>query len=167
MDAGSVRRAQACSTNDADADGEVVWSWRPDAGVKPAGRLAGDGGKRARSPRRARRKPLKPLRGESRLIPSEPVVTTLVCFFILHARLRVQRAPGFPCALCFWASGSCTNSGASRRERAAVRPCTWRGPSFETLASQASQDEVERLGAKSDPHGEEAHRAVSNHEAPG
>jgi hypothetical protein len=29
----------------------------------------------------------------------EPVVTTLVCFFISHARLRVQRAPGFPCAL--------------------------------------------------------------------
>jgi hypothetical protein len=29
---------------------------------------AGDGGKRARSPGRARRKPLKPLRGESRLI---------------------------------------------------------------------------------------------------
>jgi len=24
----------------------------------------------------------------------------LVCFFILHARLRVQRTPGFPCALC-------------------------------------------------------------------
>jgi hypothetical protein len=31
----------------------------------------------------------------------EPVVTTLVCFFNSHARLRVQRAPGFPCALCF------------------------------------------------------------------
>jgi hypothetical protein len=27
------------------------------------------------------------------------VVTTLVCFFILHARLRAQRAPGIPCAL--------------------------------------------------------------------
>jgi hypothetical protein len=31
----------------------------------------------------------------------EPVVTMLVCFFISHARLRVHRAPGFPCALCF------------------------------------------------------------------
>ena len=31
--------------------------------------------------RGARRKPLKPLRGESRVFPSEPVVTTLVCFF--------------------------------------------------------------------------------------
>jgi hypothetical protein len=24
----------------------------------------------------------------------------LVCFFILHARLRARRAPGIPCALC-------------------------------------------------------------------
>jgi hypothetical protein len=29
------------------------------------------------------------------------VVTTLVCFFILHARLRARRAPGIPCAL-YW-----------------------------------------------------------------
>jgi len=27
------------------------------------------------------------------------VVTTLVCFFHLHARLRAHRAPGIPCAL--------------------------------------------------------------------
>ena len=40
------------------ADGEVVWSWRPDAGAKFAGSSpAGDGGKKARSPRRARSKP--------------------------------------------------------------------------------------------------------------
>ena len=31
------------------------------------------------------------------------VVTMLVCYFILHARLRAQRAPGIPCALCFGA----------------------------------------------------------------
>jgi len=29
----------------------------------------------------------------------EPVVTMLVCFFILHARLWAHRAPGIPCAL--------------------------------------------------------------------
>ena len=28
--------------------------------------------------------------------PVGPVVTTLVCFFVLHARLRVRSAPGFP-----------------------------------------------------------------------
>jgi hypothetical protein len=44
-------------TNDAIADGEVVWSRRPDAGAKSAktlSRLAGDGGKKARSPRNHR-----------------------------------------------------------------------------------------------------------------
>src|SRR5712672_1222627 len=29
------------------------------------------------------------------------VVTMLVCFFHLHARLRVHRAPGIPSALCY------------------------------------------------------------------
>jgi hypothetical protein len=40
-----------------------------------------------------------------------------------------------------------------------------RGPSFETRP--APQDEAVRLDAKSDPHGEEARRTVSNHEASG
>jgi hypothetical protein len=31
--------------------------------------------------------------------PDEPAVDLLVCFFQSHARLRVQLAPGFPCAL--------------------------------------------------------------------
>jgi hypothetical protein len=51
------------------ADGEVVWFWRPDAGVKLATVLshrADDGGKKARSPGRARRKPLTPSRRECR-----------------------------------------------------------------------------------------------------
>jgi hypothetical protein len=40
----------------------------------------------------------------ARGMPGDPgvtVVTMLVCFFILHARLRAHRAPGIPCALCF------------------------------------------------------------------
>src|SRR6201996_8793918 len=59
-------------------------------------RLAGDSGKKARSLGRARRKPLKPLRRECRLT-GEPVVTNSRVFSH-HARLRVQRAPGIPCA---------------------------------------------------------------------
>jgi hypothetical protein len=66
---GSVRRANASWTKDAAAYGEVVWSWRPDAGVKLAEVSADDGGKKARSPGRARKKPLKPLRGEGRVFP--------------------------------------------------------------------------------------------------
>ena len=39
------------------------------------------------------------------MIPAEPVVTLLVCFFISHARLRVRLAPGVSCALCFQREG--------------------------------------------------------------
>ncbi len=52
--------ATARETSATEAYGEVVWSWRPDAGVKSSKKLAllgGDGGKKARSPRRARNKP--------------------------------------------------------------------------------------------------------------
>jgi hypothetical protein len=52
-------------------------------------------------------------------MPGEPgvtVVTTLVCFFILHARLRAHLAPGIPCALYFVRGEKfINNSGASRR----------------------------------------------------
>src|SRR3979411_1273648 len=66
-------------TNRADADGEVVWSGRLDAGVKLAETIsADDGDKQARSPGRARRKPLKPLRAGMPGFSGGPVVTTLV-----------------------------------------------------------------------------------------
>src|SRR6202035_4761888 len=39
------------------ADGEAVWSWHLDAGVKLALRRAGDGGQKARAPGRSRSKP--------------------------------------------------------------------------------------------------------------
>src|ERR1700730_1995967 len=77
---------------------------------------AGDGGKKARSPGRARNKLLKPLRAGMLGVSGEPVVTTLVFFLHLHARLRVHRAPGIPHALDFRGEGSLHNSGKSRRE---------------------------------------------------
>ena len=86
----------------------------------------GDGGKRARSPGRARYKPLKPLRGESRLIPSEPVVTTLVCF-IYFAR-EAAGATGTRLSLRPLSLGGTNfrhDPGALRRgiERASVPGC--------------------------------------------
>jgi hypothetical protein len=71
-----VSSAIFARTNGISADGEVVWSWRPDAGAKFAktrfARLAGDGGKKARFTGRftgeITYKPLKPLRRECRLI---------------------------------------------------------------------------------------------------
>jgi len=84
-----------------EADGEAVWSRRPDAGVKSAEAIsADDGGKKARSPRRARRKPLKPLRGECRVFPVWPWWLCLCAFLFSHTRLRAHWAPGIPCALC-------------------------------------------------------------------
>ena len=56
--------------------------------------FTGDGDNKARSPGRARRKPLKPLRREAGC----PVNLWSNSRVFLHARPRVQRAPGFPCS---------------------------------------------------------------------
>jgi hypothetical protein len=48
--AGDAVDADVPKTNGTEADGEIVWSWRPDAGAKLATMLAhhaDDGGKRA------------------------------------------------------------------------------------------------------------------------
>jgi len=37
----------------AEADGQVAWSWSPDAGIKPVERLTGDGGYKPGTPARA------------------------------------------------------------------------------------------------------------------
>jgi hypothetical protein len=56
----------------------------------------------------------------------EPVVTTLVCSFISHARLRVQRAPGFPCALVFRAKDFRQKLGRmASRERGHASEIVW------------------------------------------
>ena len=61
------------------------------------GNTTGDGDKKARSPGRARRKPLKPLRAGT---PGESGCNrgdyARVLYFILHARLRVRWHPAFP-----------------------------------------------------------------------
>src|SRR5216683_1926804 len=86
------------------ADGEVVWSWhpllvsssrrqiRPDR-VWTSLQSADDGGKRNSSPGRARRKPLKPLRREGRMIPPTPVVSTPVLFVAQGAAGAVGTRP--------------------------------------------------------------------------
>jgi hypothetical protein len=60
--------------------------------------LRSDGDNKARSPGRARRKPLKPLRREGRAF--RRTCGFYPCAFLLHRGLRVRQAPGFPCALC-------------------------------------------------------------------
>src|ERR1700688_2066997 len=80
---------------------------------------ADDGGKKARSPGRARRKPLKPLRAGMPGDPGATVVTTLVCY--QHTAHEAAGATGTrhsPRPL--WAEGSCITrarcvAGARRR----------------------------------------------------
>ena len=80
----------------------------------------GDGGKTNSSPGRARHKPLKPLRREGRVFRR---ACGLPCASMC-ARLRVLRAPGFPCALLIFGGTSFTqNSGASCREKAKSYLC--------------------------------------------
>jgi hypothetical protein len=55
----------------------------------------------------------------------EPVVTTLVCFFILHTRLRVHQTPGFPCALHLEWLIFVHSSGALCRERCGFAARIW------------------------------------------
>jgi hypothetical protein len=103
---------------------------------------ANDGDKKARSPGRARRKPLKPF---ARGMPDENGVIRgdlLVCFLFSHTRLRAHRSPGIPCALdrfreghefdkpralapreCFWRA-----LRDDRTERTNRRPCESRDP---------------------------------------
>jgi hypothetical protein len=51
-----------------------------------------------------------------------PVVTTLVCHFTLHARLRVHWHPAFPAPSVLWAGGSFKTWGGIRpREREVMK----------------------------------------------
>jgi hypothetical protein len=105
------------------ADGQVVWSWRSDAGAKVAkaqASLAGDGGNQAWSPGRSRSKPLKPLRREGRVSSAEPVV--LPRAFLLHADHGCQPVPGLPCALSLSERHAAAKLGRDRR-RESTQSC--------------------------------------------
>ena len=91
-----VRRSRVVLASVADAKpcgGETG----PTGSRSPSIRLA-TVTKRNSSPRRARRKPLKPLRGESRVISGGTRGDYRVLTTNAHG-LRVLRAPGFPCSL--------------------------------------------------------------------
>src|SRR6202011_3831665 len=112
-------------TNAVVADGEAVWSWRPDAGVKFSRKklLGGDGAKKARSPGRARNKPVNHRAGKAGLPPLN--LYARVRFFV-HFCTRDRGCsahPAFPAPSCsFRGRQSTQNSGASRRENADVHP---------------------------------------------
>jgi len=71
--------------------------------------------KRNSSPGRARRKPLKPLRGESRVISGVLVVTT-VCLLPMHTGCGCSGHPAFPAPSVFEGQSFWQTSGGPRRE---------------------------------------------------
>jgi hypothetical protein len=62
--------------------------------------LAGDGGNKARLTRESTKETVKTIRaGKAGHVRRTCGDYARVLYFILHARLRARRAPGFPCAL--------------------------------------------------------------------
>ena len=116
------RRARCLvRTNGADADGEIVWSWPPDAEAKFAGvtNAANDGGKKARSPGRVRISRKTVAQG----MPddsAEPVVPS-PCFFTARGPW-VRPSPGIPCALLV-SEGRSFRKARARSRRGNADPC--------------------------------------------
>src|SRR5260370_5768256 len=77
----------------------------------------------AREPghRGARRKPLEPLRGESRLNPSEPVATTLVCSSFYTRGRGCSGHPAFPAPSVFGGRTAKARAFYAARTRTHVR----------------------------------------------
>src|SRR5579871_1445320 len=74
-----------------------------------------------------------------------PVVTLLVCFLCLHARLRASQTPGIPCALCFCAVSNLEKLGRSApREREVLTRANSSCPDL-IRASSASQAPFEGM----------------------
>ena len=96
--------------------------WRQVRGKIPRN----DGGKRARSPGRARRKPLKPLRGECRAISGVTVVTNACAFYTTHAAAARTGRPAFPAPSDFRERIFMANlAWIARRDREAVAESVW------------------------------------------
>ncbi len=82
----------------------------------------GDGVKKAWSPGRARSKPLKPLRRESRTASAEPVCSCALCHAHLGTRDRGCSAhPAFPALFFFGGRCSCKPRAHARERRSYVQ----------------------------------------------
>jgi hypothetical protein len=102
-----LRTAKSCGPDTPT----LVSSWRDSAD---------DGGNKARSPGRARRKPLKPLRREGR-VSGEPVVTNARVYYTTRGCGCIGH-PAFPAPSVWRDKVRAHNSGASRREMAVACP---------------------------------------------
>jgi hypothetical protein len=127
-----------CATSGGCADGEVVWSWRSDAGAKLAKtlmRLAGDGGNQAWSPGRSRISCKTVAQGRPDDRPH-----LWFCRVLFVARGPWVRAGTRPSLrpLVWRERISGKSSGAMRGEDAGVCQQSCCGPSFETALCASS-----------------------------
>ena len=95
----------------AAAYGEIVWSWRRDPGATLAGVSAGNGGKKGRSPGRARISRKAIARGKPGCLGCTCQKPCAFFRKFSHTVLRAQSAPGFPCALSERGPMRCSNPG--------------------------------------------------------
>jgi hypothetical protein len=118
LGAGCNGRGQRRKTSGAGADGKsrVVLTPRRWCQVCAEAIRAGDGGKKARSPGRARRKTLKPLRRECRLMRCTCGDYARVLFHFAREAAGASCAPGIPCALLFSRVAATTRTLAAPRE---------------------------------------------------
>jgi len=161
---------KASKTNDADAGGEVVWSWRPKA-LAPSPSEAeklrgGDGGKRDGSPRRVRISRNTTAQGRPECFRLYLWSRALRAIFLARGP-RVQRSPGLPCALCLYRGWSRAKLGCGmRRENAKswLRPCC--GPSFETALTRLLRMRSSGVARSQTLMVRRRASAVSNHGGP-
>jgi hypothetical protein len=76
---------------------------------------AGDGGKKARLTREITKETVKTIAQGMPDRSGGPVVTNSCAFYLLHARLRVRRRTGIPCALFFGRKSHASPGRISRR----------------------------------------------------
>ena len=123
MDAIAARVRTARETNDADADDEVVWSWRPDAGAKSCGdEPRDDRGKKARFPGESTKEAVKTI---ARGMPDDlakPVVTA-ASFFICWRAMGEAFTRHSLHPLSFQRVMHATPRAQSRCENASLRLC--------------------------------------------
>src|SRR6266851_9630296 len=134
------RTAKSCGPDASTPASSFAEASRPDRALDKT-ISANDGDKRARSPGRARNKPLKPLRAGMPGESGGPVVTTLVCLtYISHARLRVHWPPGIPHALVFLGGRFMHHSGAPRRGIAELFLVNTNVPHFQSSSPAKAGD---------------------------
>ena len=111
-------------TNAVVADGEAVWSWHPDAGVKFAGSKTSRGCRWQESPVTGGEREIsrKPLRREGRIASAEPVCSCALFCAVCTRDRGCSVHPAFPAPSSFRGWQSTQSSGASRRENADAHP---------------------------------------------